>query len=80
MTALQAGRILVTWDRDFNSQAFRQERFARLSRLSLSGAGPTLLNAVKEHIDLLEFKFPAAPKGDRIVAHVSVGQIKLRTG
>ena len=62
MTALQAGRILVTWDKDFNSQAFRQPRFALLSRLSLSGEGPTLLPAVKEHIEVLEFQFARVPR------------------
>jgi hypothetical protein len=79
MTALQAGRILVTWDRDFNNQAYRQGRFAQLSRVSLSGAGPTLLPSVKEHIDILEFQLPQAPKGGRIVAHVAVGQVRFRT-
>lgn len=79
MTALQANRILVTWDKDFNSQSFRQERFARLSRISLSGDGPSLLEAVKEHIELLEFQLPRPPKGGRIVAHVQRGNIRFRT-
>lgn len=79
MTALEADRILISWDRDFNSQRFRQPRFAVLSRISLSGDGSTLLAAVKEHIDLVEFKMPKPPRGGRIVAHVKVGQIRFRT-
>jgi hypothetical protein len=79
MTALQAGRILVTWDKDFNSQAFRQPRFDLLSRLSLSGPGPTLLDAVKEHIDVLEFQFRRAPSGGRMVAFVKLGNCRFRT-
>jgi Domain of unknown function (DUF5615) len=79
MTALQANRILVTWDKDFNGQRFRQERFAELSRISLCGAGPTLLPAVKEHIAVLEFQMPRRPIGGRMVAHVQTGIIRFRT-
>lgn len=79
MTALQTDRILITWDKDFNSQTFRQHRFAELCRVSLSGNGPSLLPAVKEHIELLEFTFPRTPKGGRVVAHVQIGQVRLRT-
>jgi uncharacterized protein with PIN domain len=79
MTALQADRILVTWDRDFNAQRFRQERFAELSRISLCGAGPTLLPAVKEHIAVLEFQMPRCPPGGRMVAQVQIGIVRFRT-
>jgi hypothetical protein len=79
MTALQANRILVTWDKDFNSQTFRQARFDRLCRLSLSGDGPTLLLAVQEHVELLEFQFTRVPRGGRVVAHIALGQIRFRT-
>lgn len=79
MTALQAGRILVTCDRDFNAQRFRQERFAELSRISLCGSGPSLLPAVKEHMELLEFQMPRFPAGGRMVAQVQVGIIRFRT-
>ena len=78
MTALKAGRILVSWDRDFTSQRFRQERFGELSRIGLSGAGPTLLAAVKEHIAVIEFQMARIPKGGRVVAHVQVGQVRFR--
>ena len=79
MTALQGDRILVTWDRDFNAQRFRQDRFAELSRISLSGAGPALLTAVKEHIAVLEFQMPRRPAGGRMVAQIQVGIIRFRT-
>ena len=79
ITALQAERILVTWDKDFNSQAFRHERFDNLSRLSLSGGGATLLEAVKEHIDLLEFQFSRVPKCGRMVAFIKLGNSRFRT-
>ena len=79
MTALKAGRILVSWDRDFNAQRFRQDRFAELSRISLSGAGPTLLPAVKEHIAVLEFQMPRVPAEGRMVAQLQIGIIRFRT-
>jgi hypothetical protein len=79
MAALKAGRILVTSDRDFNAQRFRQDRFAELSRVSLCGAGPTLLSAVKEHIAILEFQMPRFPKGGRMVAQIQVGMVRFRT-
>lgn len=79
MTALQAGRILVTCDRDFNAQRFRQDRFAELSRISLCGAGPTLLPAMKEHIAVLEFQMPRFPAGGRMVAQLQLGIIRFRT-
>lgn len=79
MTALQAQRILVTWDKDFNSQRFRQPRFARLNVLSLSGDGPTLLQAVKEHIVALEFHFPRTPNNGRLAIFIKTGNFRLRT-
>lgn len=79
MTALQANRILVTWDRDFNAQRFRQDRFAELSRISLCGAGPSLLQAMKEHIAVLEFQMPRHPAGGRMVAQIQLGIIRFRT-
>lgn len=79
MTALQAVRILVTCDRDFNAQRFRQDRFAELSRISLCGAGPTLLFAMKEHMAVLEFQMPRYPAGGRMVAQLQLGIIRFRT-
>lgn len=80
-TAMNAGRILISQDKDFNSQRFQQPRFAGLSRIGLSGEGPTLLPAIKQHILVLEFQFhhylnSPAPK---LIAHVKVGQVRFRT-
>jgi len=79
MTSLLAERILVSWDKDFNSQAFRQPRFDRLSRLALSGSGPTLLPALKEHIKVVEFQFSGIPRNGRMVAYVKAGSVRFRT-
>jgi hypothetical protein len=79
MTALQAGRILVSCDKDFNGQRFQQERFARLSRVALSGNGPDLLPAVKEHVEVIEFQLQRIPRNGRMVVHVKLGQVRFRT-
>lgn len=77
--ALDADRILLTQDKDFNSQRFMQPRFEKLSRISLSGDGPTLLPAIKEHIHLIEFQWAHAQStNSRMIAHVRVGNIRFR--
>lgn len=79
MTALQAGRILITCDRDFNAQRFRQDRFSELSIISLCGPGPTLLNAIKEHIEVVEFQMPRRRRGGRMVAQLQLCIVRFRT-
>lgn len=79
-TAMEAGRILVTQDKDFNSQRFQQERFARLSRIALSGESHTLLPALKEHLELIEFRWGQCQRSStRMIAHVKLGQIRIRS-
>lgn len=79
-TALKAGRILVSQDRDFNTQRFQQERFAGLSRIALSGPGPTLVDAMKQHIHLIESQWAHVQRtrAPRMIAHVRTGQIRFR--
>lgn len=79
-TALAAGRILVTQDKDFSSQRFQQPRFAALSRIALSGQAHTLLPAMKEHIEMIEFAWTQhlAKHTLRMVAHIRFGQINLK--
>jgi hypothetical protein len=80
MTALKAGRILVTQDKDFNSQRFQQDRFASLNRVSLSGASTTLLPALREHLHLIEFQWGLCQRqGLRMVAFVKLGNVRFRT-
>lgn len=80
MTAMTAGRILVTQDRDFNNQRFQQPKFAGLSRISLSGPSHTLLDAVKEHLHLIEYQWlhVQRTRAPRLIAHISVGQFRFR--
>jgi len=79
-TAMEADRILVTLDRDFNSQRFQQDRFARLSRISLSGPAHELIDAIKEHIHLVEHQWDhcVRARAPRMIVHVKPGQIRIR--
>lgn len=80
MTAMKAGRILVTQDKDFNSQRFQQDRFVGLSRIALSGEAQTLLPALKEHMELIEFRWSQCQRNrSRLIAHVKAGQVRFRT-
>jgi predicted nuclease of predicted toxin-antitoxin system len=81
MTALQSGRVLVTQDKDFNSQRFAKDRFAKLSRVSLSGGSHTLLPALKAYIHLIENHgaHVGASKAPRLLAQVQLGAIRFRT-
>ena len=78
--ALEADRILVSQDRDFNHQRFAQERFALLSRLALVGPGPTLVDALKEHMHLIEFQWAHTLRirAPRMIVHARVGQVRFR--
>lgn len=78
--ALKAGRILISQDKDFNSQRFAQPRFASLSRISLVGPGPTLVAALREHMHLIEAQWAHTQQtgAARMIVHVQVGQIRIR--
>jgi hypothetical protein len=80
MTAMTAGRILVTIDKDFTSQRFHQPKFHTLSRIALSGPSNTLLGAVKEHFHLIEYQWGYLQKtgGARMIAHVKAGNFRFR--
>lgn len=63
--AIQAGRVLISWDRDFNHQRFMKPRFAKLRRIGFSCPEPMGAMRLAEVIDLLEFSFRRA--GDSLL-------------
>lgn len=60
VAAIENGMILVSWDKDFNHQRFRQPRFAALSRIGMSGPEPKGAARIQDVIDLVEFAFARA--------------------
>lgn len=58
--AMQAGRVLMSWDRDFNQQRFMQERFAGLSRIGFSCPEPEGAERLRMVHDLVVFAIARA--------------------
>jgi hypothetical protein len=74
--AIEDGRILISWDRDFNQQRFMGPRFAGLSRLSMSGSemeGAARLQAV---FDIVSFAIARAA-GLPVTVCVGVGRVLI---
>lgn len=77
VAAIEAGRILVSWDKDFNHQRFTKPRFAGLSRIAFACPEPTAAIRLSAIMDIVEFaaarasgtpvKIRIAP--DKVVVH-----------
>ena len=72
--AMQAGRILVSWDKDFNHQRFLKPRYRRLSRIGFSCPEPDGAARLEETLDIVEFLFARA--NDEPLA-IKIGANKL---
>lgn len=55
--AMESGRILVSWDRDFNHQRFMKPRFRRLSRIAFACPEHRARTRIEEIFDLLNSAF-----------------------
>lgn len=60
VAAIQAGLILLSWDKDFNHQRFQAPRFLGLSRIGMSCPEFDGAKRLAETIDLVEFAFRRA--------------------
>lgn len=76
MAAINAGRILVSWDRDFGHQRFMQDRFSRLSRIGFSCAEPQGAERLLAVLDVIEFAFARA-KGEPVRIRVAKDKIQI---
>lgn len=81
MTAMEDDRILVTCDKDFNDQRFQKPRFARLSRIGLSGDGPDLVVAIRRHMRMIEFAWTEKLRtgAARMIAFAKVDSVRFKT-
>ncbi len=79
--AMEDDRILVTWDRDFNDQRFQKDRFARLSRIGLSGDGPELVVAMRRHMRVIEFQWSEKVRlrQARLIAFAKIDGCRFKT-
>lgn len=74
--AINAGRILISWDRDFGHQRFMKERFAQLSRIGFSCPEPRGAERLLAVLDLIEFAFFRA-NGGPLRIRVAFGKIQI---
>lgn len=72
--AIEAGRILLSWDRDFNHQRFMQSRFAPLCRIGFALPEPQGAARLEVVLDLVEFAFARA-EGQPV--RIRIGQDKF---
>lgn len=75
--AIQAQRVLVSWDRDFNHQRFQQPRFAELSRIGMSCPEPDGASRMEQLIDVIEFTYVRA-NGTPILIRVARDKYQVR--
>lgn len=69
--AIQAGRVLVGWDKDFNHQRFKAARFAALFRIGFSCPEVTGVARLAELIELVEFEHARASPERPMVIRIS---------
>lgn len=75
--AIQAGQILVSWDKDFNHQRYRKPRFHALSRIGFCCPEPDGAERLEEVIDLVEFSFERAD-GSPIAVIIAPDKVLVR--
>lgn len=79
-TAMGDGRILVSWDRDFNDQRFRTAGYRTLSRLAFNCEPAASVGRLKAVIDLIEFEWASrrTKRLGRMIAHIGADTVRLR--
>ena len=75
--AMSAGRILVSWDKDFGQQRFMKPRFASLSRIGFSCPEPDGAKRLAEVMDLIEFAFARA-KGKPVRIKIAKDKVEIK--
>ena len=76
--AMEDGRILISWDRDFGQQRFKSPRFADLSRLAMSCPEPDGVKRIVETIDLILFAVQRVHPNS-IVVRVGIDKVVIHS-
>ena len=78
--AMRSGRILISWDKDFNAQRFLAPRYALLSRLAFSCRPDIAVERLKQEIDLIEREWLSATtrRAGRMIVHIGRQDIRIR--
>lgn len=75
--AMDAGLVLVSWDKDFNHQCFMKPSYASLSRIGFSCPEPEGAKRLSEVMDLIEFAFRRA-NGAPVRITIAAGKVLIR--
>ncbi|WP_209425304.1 DUF5615 family PIN-like protein [Pararhodobacter sp. SW119] len=77
VAAIEAQRVLISWDKDFNHQRFQQPRFAALSRIGMSCPEPDGAARIAQLIDVVEFTYARA-NGSPILIRIARDKYQVR--
>ncbi len=77
VAAIEAQRVLISWDKDFNHQRFQQPRFAELSRIGMSCPEPDGATRMAQLIDVVEFTYARAG-GSPILIRIARDKYQVR--
>lgn len=72
--AIRAGRMLISWDKDFHHQRFMKPRFKQLSRIGFCCPEPDGANRLKTVLDIVEFTVSRA-NGSPITIRIAKDKI-----
>ncbi len=75
--AMQARKILVSWDKDFNHQRFLKERYRQLNRIGFSCPEPDGAARLAQVIDLIEFAFDRS-SGIPVAIKIAGDKVQIR--
>lgn len=75
--AMEADRILISWDKDFNHPRFSKPRFKRLSRIGMSCPEHEGRARIEENIDRIEFEYQRA-KGEPLLIRIARDKFQVR--
>ena len=77
VAALEAQRVLISWDKDFNHQRFQQDRFKELSRIGMSCPEPDGAIRLTQLIDVVEFTYSRS-NGSPILIRIAQDKYQVR--
>lgn len=76
--AINDGRILVSWDRDFNHQRFQRDRFRALQRIGFSCPEPDGERRLSAVIERVEFEASQSSPERPLLMKIASDKILIR--
>lgn len=76
--AIRTGRVLVSWDRDFNHQRYLKPRFAALHRIGFSCPELEGADRIRALMGRIEFEFSLASPMTPMLVKISRDRMQVR--